>query len=185
MIIKIEQIGWVNVLVLKIFGFILIITSTTGIGFCVGNNMRLRLEELKELKKILGMLRGEIRYTGTPLYEAFGVIGKRTKGVYSDFFLQTARELEELNGKSIREIWQGIKEKSRNSHLSEKDFERFMQFGDNLGYLDKEMQLSTIELYLEQIETELTEGYANYNKNSRLCKALGICGGLFLTLMLI
>ena len=131
------------------------------------------------------MLRGEIRYTGTPLYEAFGVIGKRTKGVYSDFFLQTAKELEALNGKRLREIWQSIKENIRNSHLSEKDWERFMQFGDNLGYLDKEMQLGTIELYLEQIDVELADGYANYNKNNRLCKALGICSGLFLTLMLI
>lgn len=170
---------------LKLCGIILIIASTTGIGFSVGNNMRLRLEELKELKKILGMLRGEIRYTGTPLYEAFGIIGKRTKGAYSDFFMQTAKELEELSGKSLRFIWNGLREKNKESHLSDKDWERLMQFGDNLGYLDKEMQLGTIELYLEQIETELAEGYANYSKNSRLYQALGICSGLFLTIMLI
>ncbi|MBE5949180.1 MAG: hypothetical protein E7261_09150 [Lachnospiraceae bacterium] len=170
---------------LKICGIVLIIASTTGMGFFMGNNMRLRLEELKELKKILGMLRGEIRYTGTPLYEAFAVIGKRTNGVYADFFLYTAEELEQLNGKSLRTIWTGYKEKNKESHLSEKDWERLMQFGDNLGYLDKEMQLGTIELYLEQIEDELTEGYANYSKNSKLCQALGICGGLFLILILI
>lgn len=170
---------------LKLCGIVLIIVSTTGIGFFVGNNMRLRLEELKELKKILGMLRGEIRYTGTPLYEAFGIIGKRTKGAYADFFMQTAEELEKLNGKSLRTIWGGLKVKNKESHLAEKDWERLMQFGDNLGYLDKEMQLGTIELYLEQIETELVDGYANYNKNSKLCQALGICSGLFLTIILI
>lgn len=170
---------------LKLCGIVLIIVSTTGIGFFAGNNIWLRLEELKELKKILGMLRGEIRYTGTPLYEAFGIIGKRTRGAYADFFIYTAKELEELNGKNLRTIWGDLKEKNKESHLSEKDWERFMQFGDNLGYLDKEMQLGTIELYLEQIETELAEGYANYSKNSRLYQALGICGGLFLTLILI
>jgi len=173
------------VLGLKLCGIVLIIASTTGMGFLFGNNMRLRLEELKELKKLLGMLRGEIKYTGTPLYEAFGIIGRRTKGIYAEFFKSTSKELEALSGKSLRTIWTSLKDNVQQSHLKEKDWERLMQFGDNLGYLDKEMQIGTIELYLEHIEAEITEGQANYDKNSKLCRVLGICSGLFLTIILI
>lgn len=170
---------------LKICGIIMVITSMTGMGFALSRNMKLRLDALSELKKILCMLRGEIKYTGTPLYEAFGVIGRRTGGIYSDFFIQTSEELEALNGKSLREIWGGLRLNMKRQYLNEKDWERLMQFGDNLGYLDKEMQLGTIELYIEHIEAELSEGSANYGKNSRLYKALFISGGLLITIMLI
>lgn len=172
-------------IVLKLCGITLIIASTTGIGFFMCENMHLRLEALNELKKILSMLRGEIRYTSTPLYEAFGVIGKRTSGAYSEFFIETSKELAELNGKSLRVIWNSLKEKYKQCYLSDKDWERFMQFGDDLGYLDKEMQLGTIDLYIESIETEITMGYECYNKNSRLYRALGLCAGLFLAIILI
>jgi len=88
-------------IMVKICGIILILSSTCGIGFCISNMMKLRLSELLELKKLILMLRGEIKYTGTPLGEAFGIIGRRTKGIYADMFLQTADELNELNGKSF------------------------------------------------------------------------------------
>lgn len=174
-------------LILKIFGIMLIIMSSTGIGFALGNNMKQRLEELKELKKLFGMLMGEIKYAGTPLYEAFGIIGRRSRGIYAAFFLQTAKALEALNGKSLPAIWEELKAEEflKESRLSEKDWDRLLRFGENLGYLDKDMQLGTIELYLENLESELKEGTADYLKNSRLCRCLGVSGGLLITILLL
>lgn len=173
---------------IKMCGIILILASSAGIGFNLSNIMRLRLNELTELKKMILMLRGEIKYTGTPLGEAFGVISRRTKGVYSELFKNTGMELNALSGKTLPEIWkeQFTSELMKNeSHLSDKDFKWLLQFAEGLGYLDKEMQLGTIELYMEQLDEIIEAGTKDFTKNSKLCKALGICAGLFLTIILI
>jgi len=173
---------------IKMCGIILILASSAGIGFNLSNIMRLRLNELAELKKMILMLRGEIKYTGTPLGEAFGVIARRTKGVYSELFKNTGMELNALSGKTLPEIWkeQYASELMKNeSHLSDKDFKWLLQFAEGLGYLDKEMQLGTIELYMEQLDEIIEAGTKDFAKNSKLCKALGICAGLFLTIILI
>lgn len=171
---------------IKICGIILIIVSSSGIGFKLSNLMRLRLNELSELKKMILMLRGEIKYTGTPLGEAFAVIGRRTKGVYSELFKNTSEELLKLDGKSLSDIWNEQKENEqmiKQGHLSDKDWRWLLQFAESLGYLDKEMQIGTIELYMEQLDEMLSEGARDYSKNSKLCKTLGICAGLFLTII--
>lgn len=173
---------------IKMCGIILILTASAGIGFNLSNVMRLRLNELTELKKMILMLRGEIKYTGTPLGEAFGVIARRTKGIYSELFGQTAEELNELSGRTLPEIWkeQFTSELMKNgSHLNDKDMKWLLQFAEGLGYLDKEMQIGTIELYVEQLDDMLEAGTRDFAKNSKLCKALGICAGLFLTIILI
>ncbi len=171
---------------IKMCGIILILVASSGIGFNLSNMMRQRLNELSELKKMILMLRGEIKYTGTPLGEAFNVIGRRTKGLYSELFKTTAEELLKLNGKSLSAIWKEQKEKKQminQSHLSDKDWKWLLQFAESLGYLDKEMQIGTIELYMEQLDEILSDGTRDYSKNSKLCKTLGICTGLFLTII--
>lgn len=173
---------------IKTCGIILILAASAGIGFNLSNIMKLRLDELTELKKMILMLRGEIKYTGTPLGEAFGVIARRTKGIYSEFFKNTAEELSKFSGKSLPEIWKEQMTSElmkKESHLSEKDWKWLLQFAEGLGYLDKEMQIGTIELYMEQLDEMISEGTKDYSKNSKLCKALGICAGLFLTIILI
>lgn len=174
-------------LMLKICGIVLILLSSAGIGFNASSIMRLRLDELNELKKMILMLRGEIKYTRTPLGEAFAVIARRTNGIYSEFFKNTSAELAKLNGKSLSEIWQEqFKcEMMIKSHLSDKDQRWLLQLAEGLGYLDKEMQLGTIELYVEQLDAMILEGAKNFEKNSKLCKALGISAGLFLAIILI
>ncbi|MBQ9765291.1 MAG: stage III sporulation protein AB [Lachnospiraceae bacterium] len=171
---------------IKACGIILIIVASSGIGFSISNIMKLRLLELAELKKLILMLRGEIKYIGTPLGEAFGVIGRRTKGIYSTLFQDTEKELEKLDGKNIADIWKEQMETAqmiKKSHLSDNDWKWLLNFAQNLGYLDKEMQLGTIELYMEQLESTLAEGNRSYGKNSKLCKCLGISAGLLLTIV--
>lgn len=99
-------------MILKSIGALLIIFSSSAIGFRLSSDLKYRIEELSVLKKIALMLRGEIKYTSTPLFEAFSVIGNRIKSPYKEFLLETAKELEELNGTSFAVIWGGDAEKA-------------------------------------------------------------------------
>ncbi len=173
-------------MILKYIGALLIVASSSAIGFHLSSDLKLRIEELSILKKIALMLRGEIKYTNTPLFEAFSIIGRRIKSPYKEFLFETAKELEELNGTSFTIIWEKMKKKHlEKTKLYDKDLDRLISLGENLGYLDKEMQIGTIELYLESLEQETIEAKNNLVKNSRLYQCLGVASGILITILIL
>lgn len=173
-------------MLLKFLGIGLILASSCGVGFRLSEDFLKRVEDLKNLKKIIFMLRGEIKYNNSTMAEAFETIGNRVENSYKLFFKEAAKALNDLSGQTFMEIWKQMIERNlKDTKLNKKDMERFKSLGDNLGYLDKEMQLSTIDLYLEHLELEIEEGNKNMNANSRLYKCLGIMGGVLVTLIII
>ena len=57
--------------------------------------------------------------------------------------------------------------------------------GEVLGYLDLEMQLSSIELYLEQLELCIRESQEAARTKQKLYQSLGVAGGIFLVILLV
>ena len=60
-----------------------------------------------------------------------------------------------------------------------------MQMGAFLGYLDKDMQLGTLDLYLQELAGEIKAAQESIPGKQKVCRSLGIMGGLFLVLLLI
>lgn len=173
-------------MIIKGMGIILILCSCGAIGFQMSGDLGRRIEELNTLKKIIIMLRGEIKYHNATLSEAFEGIGTRVKKPYKDFFSSCGEELDRLSGQSFHEIWKNmIKKYLFDTKLMAKDIQRLEAIGENLGYLDKEMQLNTIDLYLEHLELEIEEARKNLNNNGKLYKCLGIMGGILITLVIV
>ena len=91
-----------------------------------------------------------------------------------------------MEGKTIADIWkEGVEQKLSGLALSKQDKEALIHFGSNLGYLDKDMQLSTIDLYIATLETEIEEATKTVKEKSYLYNSLGIMAGLFVTIILI
>ena len=65
------------------------------------------------------------------------------------------------------------------------DKENLVRFGENLGYLDREMQLGTIDLYLNQLEEEINEQAIVARERTKLYNVLGIMAGIFITIVMI
>ena len=61
----------------KVIGCILIILSSTLMGFYCSNELKSRINDIKELRKLIILLRGDIRYGSTPLPEAINTIARR------------------------------------------------------------------------------------------------------------
>ena len=59
-----------------------------------------------------------------------------------------------------------------------------IQFGENLGYLDKDMQINTLDLYITQLETEITELAENLKEKTYLYNTLGVMAGVFISIVL-
>lgn len=171
-------------LIIKIIGCLMIISSCAGMGLYFSSELKNRIKDLKDLKKILYLLRGDIRYANTPLPEAVQALSIRHGGRYKKFLATIAEKLQELGGMSFYAIWkEGIDKELEETSLSKKDLETLKQLGENLGYLDKDMQINTLDLYISQIEEEINELSRNVKEKSYLYNSLGIMGGIFITII--
>lgn len=172
--------------IIKIIGCILVIASSAGIGFYFSCDMRCRIEDLKELKKLIGLLKGDIRYAITPLPEAISSLARRHSGNYGSFLQYVSKKLQELSGQTFSEIWRVAVEKELiSTSLTKKDKLQLVHFGDNLGYLDKDMQLNTLELYLSQLDEEITDISKTIKEKTYLYNSLGIMAGIFITIIML
>lgn len=173
-------------MLLKILGAILTISSCSALGFYFSNELNVRVKQLRELKKYVMILRGDIRYGGTPLPEAIGNLARRSPGVYKKFLSQVSELLMVSGGGTFSEIWSKCVWKDlKNSSLTESDKENLIRFGDTLGYLDREMQISTIDLYLNQLQEEISEQAIVAKERTKLYNVLGIMAGIFITIVMI
>ncbi|NLL00281.1 MAG: stage III sporulation protein AB [Clostridiales bacterium] len=170
----------------KVVGCILIILSSTLMGFYCSNELKTRINDIKELRKLVVLLRGDIRYGNTPLPEAICAIARRHEGSLKGFFTKVAERLSEHSGNTFSQIWKEAVDKELNqTSLNKKDKSNLIQFGENLGYLDKEMQMNTLDLFLTQIEEEISELSKTAKEKSYLYNTLGIMAGIFISIILI
>ena len=71
----------------------MILVSGTGCGFALSSRLTRRKRNLEMILRMLILLKGEIRYGNTSLYDAFTGAAGKLEGKYRDFFLLTAREM--------------------------------------------------------------------------------------------
>lgn len=173
-------------IVMKVVGCILIVTSSAGMGWYFSSELKNRISDLRELKKIIFLLRGDIRYANTPLPEAVQALSIRHDGKYKKFLNKISEKLNELGGISFCDIWkEAVLKELDNTSLSKKDLVNLGQFGENLGYLDKDMQINTIDLYISQLEDEIKDLSKNVKEKSYLYNSLGVLGGIFITIIML
>lgn len=173
-------------MVIKVIGAVLTISSMSAMGFYFSTILRIRLDELKELKKYMFVLKGGIRYGGTPLPEALEGIANRNNGSFQTFFQSIATNLKSLQGGTFMEIWtQAITRDLKDTSITKVDKEQLRKVGECLGYLDKEMQMNTIDLYLSQLEGQIEELSKEIKERTRLYNLLGVMAGIFVTIVMI
>ena len=97
-----------------------------------------------------------------------------------------AEQIEEKAGATFFELWtESIDRCLIKSQLKNKDKEELKAIGMQMGYLDEQMQLGTIDLYLEQLSFVIQKTREELVMKKRLCNCLGVMGGIFLVIILI
>ncbi len=170
----------------KIIGCVFIISSCTGMGFLFASEIKRRIEDLKAAKSMAILLRGDIRYAQTALPEALENAARRHEGRLAPFLKRVSGELKQYSGASLKEIWKkAVKEELTHTSLSKKDKECLVQLGDHLGYLDKDMQMNTIDWYITQVDEIMKDVTAESKQKMRLYQSLGVLFGLFVIILIL
>lgn len=170
---------------LKLTGSILVVTVSFLYGWRVKEELQEHVEQLIGMKEMFLMLWGEISYTRTPLKEAFLQIASQNKEPFSSFLKKVAEALEE-NEESMGIFWSKmVEQESKNFLFSKEEQGLLKRAGENFGYLDGQMQLKNLELYIEQAEVFIRKAQEELKDRQKVVGTLSLMCGLFLIILLI
>lgn len=170
---------------LKLLGILCILSGSTGLGIRFAKELDLRLQELSELQKLMLVLKGEIRCMHRPLPEAFFHLSARASSPFCDFFRHTSEELQKRHGHTAEEIWKkNMGQDLKSLHISMREWSEFEKLGSMLGYLDVEMQVDTLDYYLEQLKLSAAGALETAKSRRRLYQYMGVLGGAALVILI-
>lgn len=170
---------------LKWIGACMVAAAAAGIGFRRAVGIRRQYEELKYLKKVLMILKGQIAYSVAGISEVFWDISGHLREPYHTIFQNISRELEDNAGKKFCEIWDEQVIKPLGQLITcEKDLDKLRDLGEHLGYLDREMQENYLELCIQNLEQSIAEQGESVRNEEKFSKVMGVLGGIFIIVFL-
>lgn len=170
---------------LKIVGSLMVILSSTGIGYLLSMQLSSRQKELKTVERMMMLLKGEISYGKSTLPEALSHIGQRVDEPFAGFLTTLSQKANAFEGKSFDQLFKEcVDSELVKSNLTKRDKEGLKEVGQYLGYLDMKMQVSTLELYLRELELSIQEIGDTILTKKKLYQSLGVMCGLFLAIAL-
>lgn len=168
----------------KMLGAILVLAGSGGCGWYLAYAARRRIEILQELLQAIFILYGDIEYAAGDMSENMGRIAQRTDA-FSCFFQRIARRLHEKMGQSLYKIWKeemcGIPCRTR---LRREDIAFLEELGKNLGNLDRQTQLHTLQMMEGRLEKSILVAREEYANRAKLFRVVGITVGVFTTVLL-
>lgn len=174
------------ILKLKLTGSILVLFSTSLMGYIYGKSYKERLENLIYLENCIKLLETEVIYGANPLPEAFmNVYNKGNKKV-SYIFRLIIEKLNKDRECTIFDSFLSVGDTMKNElNFKNEDIEMFMTLGRSIGSSDRTDQEKNFKLILTQIKTLEDEARIEKDKNEKMFKNLGFLAGLAIVVILI
>ncbi len=169
---------------MKLLGAILIICSSTLIGFAIARELNLRSKQLREMLTALKILETEVSYAVTPLPECFVKLGDKLSPATAQIFILAKDYLDQ--GLVAEEAWGKSILKSQSSlSLKEEDLQTLLDFSHNLGETSIEDQVRYISLAEHKLNSLYQEAVAEEKIKVKLWRYLGVTVGLFIAILII
>lgn len=155
-------------------------------GFYMVDRMKRHIRELEQVKKQLMFMEGEIRVGFRPVKDIFAQLEQKSEGNWKSFYAFVQKNMEREKQWSLDQIWlEGIKETLKTSLLNQNEKRAWRELGENLGYLDKEMQITLLNICEEHFEEYRLQAEDYLKGNAKIYQTLGIMGGIFLTIIFV
>ena len=168
-------------IVLKYIMIFLVFMVSFLLGNLISKKYILRVKELKEIKGAFNIIESKIKFTYEPLPEIFRQTAKIVSSNTAAIFMEASNNMKSLGAE---EAWYKSLE-SVSTNLNADDIENIKSFGKMLGKIDKEGQVSQLELSKSFIEMQIEKAKNDENKNAKMYKTLGVIIGLAFVIILI
>ncbi len=171
---------------IKILGSIIVVFSSTLFALSFLFKEKYRMDELEEMKQALQMLKSNLTYSNMPLFEAMKEISSVMGKNLSKFFCTVSNKLELRNGKTAFEIWEDtIHEMCKDFYLTSEDLSTFISFGKSLGSIDIRLHQESIQSAIDYIDYTVLTLKDKRKKDLKMCRSLGLLGGVLIVVILL
>ena len=154
---------------------------STAIGFLISKSYQNRVEELKEFKNVLNIMKTKIRFTYEPLLEIFKQIAKDNESEVEKIFVKMSNQLAYYQAK---EVWENCIQDADIS-IKQEDKDVLKKLGKLLGQTDVDGQVSEIEVTEGFLDMQIEKAEEEKKKNQKIYKTLGVVAGLVFVIILI
>lgn len=169
--------------IFKLIILFIIFIASSSIGYIIANQYKNRVDELKELKNALNMLKTKMKYTYETIPDIFEEISKKTKENISNIFKSSIYNMEMLQ-MNAGQAWKKSVIDSKTS-LNQEDKTVLINLEKLLGKTDLEGQVGEIEMTNDFLDSQIEKAEKEKIKNEKLYKTLGNVIGMTIVILLI
>lgn len=171
---------------MKWIGLVMIFSGCTLFGMMMDMKYKMRIKELWAFIHAFERLKGEINYRLTPLAEGCLSVSNHANQGIGHVFRNFGIDLENRVSMDTQQLWrEAIAKESHRYHLKEEDYEMLYEFGQNIGYLDKTMQETHLDLLLGKLRGSVQKAEGEQEKSSKLSTGLSMLLGACICILLI
>ncbi len=171
---------------MKLVGAIFVVLGGFGIGKSKCKKLKERYDNLREFLVCVQFLQGQMELGNKPLGEIFEEMGKKRPWIFGWLFCRVSKELQQLEGKLFREIWEtNIDSRKTDQGLKKEDWEYMKTMGAILGVLDITSQQKQLEVCEREIKRTIEEARIQWKEKERLLPKLGMISGMAIVLILL
>lgn len=171
---------------IKLIGSLFLLGSAASIGFLKSEELTERVKKLQEMKRMMMLLQGELRFHRAALSEAFGNVAERVQEPFCGFLKEMGERLERREESGFEKIWiQNAAKILEAEGMKKEDGQLLDLLKNSLGYLDLTLQMETLNLAILQTEEMIKKAKEQQNVKGKLYQTMGITVGALLVLLII
>ena len=171
---------------IKIIGAILVIGAFYMYGEVLCRREKERLSVLEQMHSLGRIFKAEVRCSISEIDEVFENIRDKVGVVVEEFIKEVTQIIKCKECIDVSDDWRKlIREKLKVAHLKEEDFIVLDRFGENLGYLDRQMQIDNTDLYIEEISKHIKNVSISLKEKAKLYKSISVSIGICIVLILL
>lgn len=171
---------------IKIIGFVLILASSTILGFAYAEKFKKRVKELKEIQRGVYILKSEINYTRSLLPEALLKVSEKCEEPVSGIFSEVSHGLIQCDDMDVYTCFVNALKNNREKLNLKKDDESILtDLAKTLGSTDIEGHNDIFILTLENLGRAIEDAEDKENKNVKMYRYLGFSLGMMIAIILL
>ena len=169
----------------KIVGYCLVLLGSSGLGVWYSMQMRKRVFNIKEMIRILDLVKSEMNYHHSTLPECCGLVFEKAKEPYKTLFYTIHETFQQGNGRGLDILCEEVLEEGLQKLPLKEEKELFIQCFSDIGYSDVWMQYQNMERNEKQLKGILDTEEMEMKTRSKLAISLGTMSGILLVLILL
>lgn len=169
---------------IKFLGLVLIVVTSSCIGFYLANNLNKRVVLLEKNLLLVDKMQTYIRYNHTPTNQIISELSNDENFENLHYIEKCQNLLKETN--DFPKAWKCSVEQCKNElNIDNKDINILKSIGDTLGSVDVEGQLNDFKLKENLIKQNLKDAVSIKNNYSKMYRSLGILCGIGVAIILV